>query len=74
MLEAQFELPMSVLDHAPEEKDDSNSKKEKRLLQNRISAQKCRQKKKAQFSGLKEEFDAMAQENQALKKELCQMS
>lgn len=35
---------------------ESNQRKEKRLLQNRKSAQKCRQKKKMQIGNLREDF------------------
>ena len=37
-----------------------------RLVQNRKSAQKCRLKKKAEFSTMKEDIKKLAQENKGL--------
>jgi predicted nucleic acid-binding Zn-ribbon protein len=38
-----------------------------RLLQNRKSARKCRQKKKAELTTLQQNFESLARENEGLK-------
>jgi len=38
-----------------------------RLLQNRKSAKKCRQKKKAEFNKLRENYEKLSKENEELK-------
>lgn len=50
-----------ILDSNP-----STNKRMKRLQQNRLSALKCRKKKKAQLSGLMEEKNTLADENKKL--------
>lgn len=46
----------------------------KRLVQNRKSAQKCRVKKKEEFSLMKVEVNALKQENKDLKEKLNEVT
>jgi len=45
-------------------------KRQKRLQQNRLSALKCRRKKKEQLKGLMEEKEGLASENTQLRQEV----
>jgi len=54
--------------------DDSEKRRERRLLQNRKSAKKCRLKKKAEFSTLADEVDALKKENKELHEKVSTLS
>lgn len=49
-------------------------KEKKRLLQNRKSAKKCRQKKKALFNVLKNDVSGLSDENKILKDKINEMT
>ena len=48
--------------------DDEENKREKRLVQNRLSALKCRQKKKQEAEQIEVRLQRLQQDNQDLKR------
>jgi len=71
-LDINVSLPVGVALNSDEGSDRSGDepscdRKERRLLQNRKSAQKCRQKKKALIGCLKDRFNDINRENEDLK-------
>lgn len=59
-----------VCDPEEDESEDAALRRERRLMQNRKSAKKCRLKKKAEFSKLSSGVDGIQQENVDLKVKL----
>lgn len=53
---------------------DSEVRRERRLMQNRKSAKKCRLKKKAEFNCLKDDIEATIRENGELKIKVSELT
>lgn len=60
--------------HLDDNDQDSEEKRERRLVQNRKSAKKCRLKKKEEFNVMKKEVQALTNENKTLKDKINEMT
>jgi len=69
-MKADVALDLDELDDSSNEDDNSadvEGRRQRRLMQNRKSARKCRMKKKEEFSVIKDEVVTLRNENKQLK-------